>query len=100
MRHASSQGGWGYWMSQGCLLGVGLRVASALGEEVEVAALVGLGDVLAVEGAVATLELRRLAVPLLAAESQCPFGNIQRKLPGRDVQRDQVPSLDQSQGPA
>src|SRR5580698_6785370 len=57
------RGDGGYWMSQGCLLGVGLRVASALGEEVEVAALVGLGDVLAVEGAVATLELRRLGGP-------------------------------------
>src|SRR5580658_1468100 len=79
------------------LLRVRLRVAAALGQEVEVAALVGLGNVLAEQGAVAALELRRGGLPLAAALSQGPFGHIQRQLAGRDVQRDEVARLDESQ---
>jgi hypothetical protein len=56
-----------------------------------------LGDVLGEQGAVAALELRHGRLPLVASVSHGPFGNIQRKLAGADVQRDEVPGLNQSQ---
>src|SRR5580658_7180643 len=81
----------------GALPGIGLRVAAPPGQEVEVAAFVGLRDVLAEQGTVAALEFRRGGLPLFAPLSHGSFGNIQRELTGGDVQRDEVPGLDQSQ---
>src|SRR5689334_16962790 len=58
------------------LPGIGLGVPAAPGQEAEVAALVGLGDVLGVQGAVAPLELRLGGLPALAPLEHHPFGNV------------------------
>ena len=62
---------------RGTLPGIGVGIAAAPGQEAEVAALVGLGDVLAEQGTVAAFELRRRRLPRLVTLGQSPFGNIQ-----------------------
>ena len=56
------------------------------GQEVEVAALVGLGDVLAEQRPVAALVPGRWRVPLLAAAGQLGVGDLEAQRPGRDVE--------------
>src|SRR5271165_6195554 len=76
---------------------VGIGVAAAPGQEAEIAALVGLGDVLGVQGAVAALELRPRGLPLFGAGHPLTFGNIKGKQPGSHVQGDEITRLDESQ---
>src|SRR5215218_6207762 len=68
-------------------------------QEVEVAALVGLRDVLQVQRAVAAAVLRGRLLPVGAALLQLLVGHLELETAPRDVQLDQVAGADQRQRP-
>src|ERR1017187_9710482 len=76
-------------------LRIRLGVMAGPGQEFEVAALVGLGDLLAEERAVAALELPGRAPPSRAADREFPLAHLQAQFPGRNVERDRVSAADE-----
>src|SRR6266487_2575562 len=79
------------------LLGVGLRVrgGTGTGQELEVAALVGLGDLLAEQGAVAAPEPGRRWLPGGTALGQLTVVHLHPQYPLGHVQGDRVAAADQ-----
>src|SRR5713101_2049832 len=76
---------------------VGLGVASGPGQEPEIAALVGLGHVLAVQRAVAALEPRRWRLPGGAPTGELIVIHFQAQRPLRHVESDQVTGAHQGE---
>src|SRR5712692_5375374 len=76
---------------------VGLGVASGPGQEPEIAALVGLGHVLAVQRAVAALEPRRWRLPGGAPAGELIVIHFQAQRPLRHVESDQVTGAHQGE---